>query len=153
MQFYDFCQYFVAFLLLLYYFCFGFGFSSGKEQKLYINLLCVEQPMSIETTATVVGVLPSVSSVAEMRELLKLCGLTSSTGDTHHVSVQECSYFVFRETGKNEFLLGGDAETLEQMLKETEFVSTALARKKVTHKFEVYDSTDKLAKEYEFPST
>jgi hypothetical protein len=109
--------------------------------------------MSIDTTATVVGVLPSVSSVAEMRELLKSCGLTPSTGDTHHVSVRECSYFVFRETDKNEFLLGGDAETLEQILKETEFVSTALASKKVTHRFEVYDSTDKLAKEFAYPST
>jgi hypothetical protein len=38
MQFYDFCQYFVAFLLLLYYFYVDFIFCSGKEQKLFNNL-------------------------------------------------------------------------------------------------------------------
>ena len=107
--------------------------------------------MTIDTSATVVGVLPSVSSVAEVRKLLEACGLTPSTGDTHHVSVRECSYFVFRETGKNEFLLGGDAESLEQMLKETELVSAALVRNKVPHSFEVYDSTDNLTREFLYP--
>ena len=106
--------------------------------------------MPSDTSAIVVGDMPSALSVSELRQLLKACGLTPSTEDTHHVSIKECSYFIFRETGKKKFMVSGDAETVEIMLQETAIVSMALTSKQLPHRFEVYDSTDKLVKEFEF---
>ena len=119
--------------------------------------------MPSDTSAIVVGDMPSALSVSELRQLLKACGLTPSTEDTHHVGIKECSYFIFRETGKKKFMISGDAETVEIMLQETAVVSmaltskqlppriyVALTSKQLPHRFEVYDSTDKLVKEFEF---
>lgn len=107
--------------------------------------------MPENSSATLYGIVPSALSIAELRSLLARCGLTPSTDDTHHVSVKECSYFVFRQTDRKEFLVSGDADTLEEMLTDARLVSGALSKSQVHHRFEVYDESDNLAAEFRYP--
>ena len=108
--------------------------------------------MSTEEEPIAFGVLPLKVSVSELRAVLRSCGLTPSEGDTHHVSVAECSHFMFREDGKGSYLVSGDATSLEELLHDTSRVSEALSRSRVRHSFEVYDSGDRLVRIYSFPS-
>ncbi len=102
--------------------------------------------------ATAYGVLSVQVSVTELRKLLRSCGLTPSVGDTHHVSLAECSYFVFREDGEGSYLLSADADTLQELLEDTSRVSSALSRSRVRHSLEVYDHEDRLVRIFSFPN-
>jgi hypothetical protein len=103
-----------------------------------------------DTTAIAYGRLPSRISVNELRSLVSSCGLTPSTGDIHHVSVEECSHFLFRENGDGGYLLSADADNTEALLKDAALVSAALTGKQVEHSFEVYDDRDRLVSTFAY---
>jgi hypothetical protein len=107
--------------------------------------------MSSEPYAIAYGVLPLQISVSELRRVLASCGLTPSTGDTHHVHVLDCDHFVFREDGKGSYLLSADAPTVEALLADATRVSEALIKCRVRHSFEVYDHDDRLVRVFSFP--
>jgi hypothetical protein len=88
------------------------------------------------------GELPLAVSVPKLRAVLRSCGLTPSEGDTHHVSVRECSHFVFREDGKGAFILSADAETLMELERDAALVSTALTAGGIAHRFELHAADD-----------
>jgi len=91
---------------------------------------------------TAYGHLPVEASVPKLRSLLRECGLTPSEGDTHHVSVRECSHFVFREDGKGAFILSAEADTLAALERDAAMVSSALASRGVAHRFELHRADD-----------
>jgi hypothetical protein len=107
--------------------------------------------MSDETTAVAYGSLPVQLSLEALRAHLSSQGLTLSIADAHHVHVKECSHFVFREDGKGSYLVSAQGENLEELLRDTALVSTALSAIPLEHTFEVYDSEERLIRIFAYP--
>jgi len=65
----------------------------------------------------------------------------------YSVRVEDCSYFVFQEYGGDmgDPSIDADADTVEEMMREGQLVSEALARAGVRHRFEIYDDHDNLS--------
>ncbi|MBT2322928.1 hypothetical protein J7E62_11285 [Variovorax paradoxus] len=108
--------------------------------------------MDIDTSATAHGSLPALRTVTELRSLIAECGLTASQGDSHQVSVGECSHFVFREDGHGSFILTADAENVDAMMADARRVSSAFAAHNVEHLFEVYGPNEALAGTFRYPA-
>jgi hypothetical protein len=109
--------------------------------------------MQTSRDAVANGAIPQPRTPDEMRRLLSSCGLTPSGGDTHHISVAECSHFVFRENGREGYLLSADAESLDELLRDAALVSGAFSRAGVEHRFEVYDAQDRLVRTLAYPAS
>jgi hypothetical protein len=76
----------------------------------------------------------------EMVALLKKAGLTVSVG-RYAIHVMDCERFIFQEYGGDlgPPCLDVEAETPERVLADAKLVSDALTKRKLRHRFEIYD--------------
>jgi hypothetical protein len=91
------------------------------------------------------GQIANWPSKDELAAVLRHDGLKVYVGP-YSVRVENCSHFSFVSYGGD---LGppdvdADADTLAEMMKDTERVSAALSRAKLVHRFEVYDENGEL---------
>ena len=78
-----------------------------------------------------------------MGEVLRAAGLRVTVG-VYSVRIDDCSHFVFQEYGGDlgEPVIDADADSVADMLRDAERVSSALALAGLVHSFEVYDEHD-----------
>jgi hypothetical protein len=75
-----------------------------------------------------------------MAEILRDAGLRVTVGK-YSVRIDDCSHFVFQQYGGDldDPRIDADADSVTEMLRDTERVSSALSRAGFIHSFEVYD--------------
>ena len=80
-----------------------------------------------------------------MVAILRDAGLKTNVG-RYSIRIRESASIVFREYGGDlgDPCLDGDADTLEDMMRDAKRVSDALARAGIRHRFSVYDAADNL---------
>jgi|SRR4051794_31722725 hypothetical protein len=105
-------------------------------------------------SSNVHGEISNWPSKDQLAAVLRKAGLRVSVG-RYSVKVEDCSHFKFQSSGGDlgPPVLDADAETVAEMLKDTERVSAALSRAKLVHRFEVYDESKELVGyfHYEWP--
>ena len=99
--------------------------------------------MSVKA-ACVVGELKNSPPKERLAEILRDSGLRAITG-RYSVRIEECSHFVFQQYGGDlgKPAVDADADSPDEMLRDAEQVSAALARAGVAHRFEVFDQHDR----------
>ena len=87
------------------------------------------------------GELASWPSKERLAALLRQAGLPVRLG-RYSVRVEDCSHFVFQNYGGDlgEPSLDVDAASSEELLRDAQRVSEALARVGLVHRFELYDA-------------
>jgi hypothetical protein len=80
-----------------------------------------------------------------MAAILHDAGLTVIVGK-YSIRIKDCSSFVFQQYGGDlgDPVIGADADSLEEMMRDGGLVSKALARSEIGHRFEIYDGQNKL---------
>ncbi len=98
-----------------------------------------------DNTAHVSGELERWPKKDDLAGILRSAGLQVSVG-RYSVRVEDCSHFSFEEYGGDlgDPIIDADADSLEEMLRDVELVSKALASAGIRHRFEVYDSANRL---------
>ncbi len=101
--------------------------------------------------AIMYGDLSSWPTKEEMAAMFKKAGLNINVGN-YAIRINDCSHFVFREFGGDmeKPCITADAESVEEMLKDTSLVSDVLAQNNIEHSFEVCDENDDLVQKFEF---
>jgi hypothetical protein len=108
--------------------------------------------MNEETAAVAYGSLPVHVSLEALRDHLSSQGLTPSMADIDRVQVRECSHFVLQEDGKGSYLVNAKGESVEELLRDTALVSSALSAVPLEHTVEVYDSEGRLVRVFAYPA-
>ena len=97
-----------------------------------------------DTIAVLSGQCSPWPKKAALIKLLRDCGLRTGEGK-YSVQIEDCEHFVFQYLGGDiEPTIDADAENPERLFRDASLVSAALAAAGVKHRFEVYDSDDKL---------
>jgi hypothetical protein len=105
-------------------------------------------------SAHMAGELASWPTKARMAAILSDAGLDVRVG-RYSIRILDCSHFVFQQYGGDlgDPTVDADADTVDDMMRDGELVSEALARVGIRHRFEIYDEHDKLCGylHYEWP--
>lgn len=97
----------------------------------------------MDSSAHIDGDLAQWPSKERMAQILRDAGLKIYVG-TYSIRVEDCSHFVFQEYGGDlgNPTIDADADSPEDMLREGELVSNALAKAGIIHRFEIYPQRD-----------
>lgn len=92
-------------------------------------------------TAYIAGELCNWPTKDELALILREAGLSVQVGQ-YCVRIEDCSHFVFDEYGGDlgDPQVDADADTVEDMVRDGQVVSDALARAGLRHRFEIYDN-------------
>jgi hypothetical protein len=99
-----------------------------------------------QTSPLVHGQLKEWPTKERLGEILQNAGLRVTIGK-YSVRIDDCSHFSFKEYGGDLSgpVIEADAETVAEMLRDAERVSSALSRAGLAHRFEVFDECNALA--------
>ena len=81
-----------------------------------------------------------------MAKVLRDAGLCVEVG-RYSIRIQDCPHFVFQEYGQDlgDPTIDADAETVEELTKDAQRVSSALADARIKHRFEIYNHRGEMA--------
>jgi len=99
-----------------------------------------------DTSVWIAGALSAWPQKQQMAAILRAAGLNLYVGQ-YSIRIKDCSHFVFQQYGggdMSEPRVDADADSLEQMMRDAKLVSDALARGRIRHRFEIYDSNQKM---------
>ena len=89
-----------------------------------------------------------------MATILRTAGLHIYVG-RYSIRVEDCSHFVFQEYGGDISApsVDADADSVEDMMRDSRLVSDALSRAEIRHRFEIYNEHNQLSGylHYEWP--
>jgi hypothetical protein len=91
------------------------------------------------------GELATWPSREQMAGILRDAGLSVYIGQ-YSIRVENCEHFSFEHYGSDlgDPVIDADAETADAMKRDAILVSNALKRAGIRHRFEIYDSADRL---------
>jgi hypothetical protein len=94
----------------------------------------------VDTYVHIAGELNPWPTKAHMVSILRDAGLNIHEG-RYSIRIDDCSHFAFNEYGGDlgDPQIEGDADSLEQMMRDSKLVSDILAHAGIKHRFEIYD--------------
>ena len=96
-----------------------------------------------DTSVYLCGELDGGPSKKELNEVLRQAGLQTQVG-RYKITVCNCSHFRFVDCGPDDFDIDAHADSPEAMLREAGWVSEALAKAGIRHRFEIYAQDDEM---------
>ena len=99
----------------------------------------------MDNSVNIAGELANWPDKIKLTKILRAGGLNVTEGD-YSIRVNDCSHFVFQEFGgdSGDPQIEAEADSLEIMLSEGGMVSKVLADAGIKHRFEIYDTEDKM---------
>jgi hypothetical protein len=81
-----------------------------------------------------------------LASLLRDAGLTIAVGQ-YSIRIEDCSHFVFQDFGGDisDPTIDADADSVEEMLRDGQLVSSVLASSGIAHRFEIYNDQNELS--------